>query len=139
MREHGIYMIFGALGGAITSLLGGWNEAVTTLLIFMIIDYITGIVVAAVFNKSKHTENGRLASEKMIQGIFKKVMSIFIVVIASRLDATLHTNIIRDATVIAYIVAEGLSITENAVLMGVPVPEVIRKSIEVVKGKEVDK
>ena len=43
----------GALGGAIATLLGGWTTSLSTLVAFMIIDYISGVIVAGVFHKSK--------------------------------------------------------------------------------------
>ena len=53
---------FGAVGSLIAGLLGGWDSSLQTLLIFMAIDYITGLIVAGVFHKSKKTESGALES-----------------------------------------------------------------------------
>lgn len=131
-----IVMICGIVGGAISSLLGGWNSSLTTLVIFMGIDFITGLVVAGVFKKSLKTDSGALESNVGWKGLVKKGIVLLIVLIAHRLDIALGTTIIRDSVVIAFIVNELISITENAGLMGVPIPKAITKAIDVLKEKE---
>ncbi|MCQ2558877.1 MAG: phage holin family protein [Oscillospiraceae bacterium] len=135
MKET-ILMILGAAGAAIASVYGGWTTAMTTLLIFMGIDYLSGIVVAAVFKNSPKSENGALESRAGWKGLIRKGMTLLIVLIAARIDVLLSTTYFRDATCIAFIVNETLSIIENAGLMGVPIPEVITKAIELLKRKE---
>ena len=129
----------GILGALVTSLFGGWDTALITLLIFMAIDYISGLIVAAVFKKSPKTETGTLESRAGFKGLFRKGMILLIVLIACRLDLIMHTNFIRDAVVIAYIVNESISIIENAGLMGIPVPKAIIKAIDILKRKEDEK
>ena len=129
----------GILGAIITSLFGGWDTALVTLLIFMAIDYISGLIVAAVFKKSPKTETGALESRAGFKGLFRKGMTLLIVLIACRLDLIMHTTFIRDAVVIAYIVNESISIIENAGLMGIPVPKAIIKAIDILKRKEDEK
>ena len=107
----------------------------TTLLVAMGVDFVTGLVVAGVFKKSQKTPNGALESNIGWKGIAKKGVTLLIVLIAHRLDLAIGTTIIRDAVVIAFIVNEVISITENAGLMGVPPPP-IKKAIEVLKEKE---
>ena len=58
--KTGICSILGVIGGAIAALFGGWDAALTTLLIFMGIDYLTGLIVAGVFHRSQKTEGGAL-------------------------------------------------------------------------------
>lgn len=123
----------GLLGAAIAKLFGGWSDGMTTLIIFMAIDYFTGVLVAAVFKKSKKTESGALSSLACWQGLIKKGITLLIVLIACRLDLMIQTNYIRDACVIAFCVSEAISILENAGLMGVPIPTVITKAIDVLK------
>lgn len=125
----------GAIGALITSLFGGWDTAMITLIIFMSIDYITGVLVAAVFHKSNKTESGSLASKAGYKGLCKKGGMLFIVLVACRLDISLGTDMIRDAAIIAFIVNETISIIENCGLMGIPIPPVITKAIEVLKNK----
>lgn len=122
------------VGAAITSLLGGWNGAMTTLVILMLIDYITGIIVAGVFHASPKSSGGALSSAVGFKGICRKFVILLIVVVACRVDLLLDTNIIRDATCIGFCANELVSITENAGLMGIPLPRKLVEAIEVLRG-----
>lgn len=124
----------GAIGAGVAWLFGGWTMALTTLLIFMGIDYITGVIVAGVFHKSGKSASGSLSSIAGIKGLTKKGMILLFVLIAYRLDVQLSTTYIKDAVCIAFMANELLSIIENAGLMGVPIPAVLVKAIEVLKG-----
>ena len=126
----------GAVGAGISTAFGGWTSAMTTLLIFMSIDYLTGLMVAGIFKRSQKTKNGALESRAGFKGLCRKGVMLLIVLVACRLDIELHTTYIRDAVCIAFIVNETLSITENAGLMGVPIPKVITKAIELLRSKE---
>ena len=95
------------------------------------IDYLTGLIVAGVFHNSIKTESGSLESRAGWKGLCRKGVSLLIVLVACRLDVTMGSNFIRDAVVIAFIANETISIVENAGLMGVPIPAVIVKAIEV--------
>ena len=130
-----ICTIFGAVGGAIAAAVGGFDMAFQTLLIFMIIDYLTGLVIAGVFCRSEKTEHGGLDSHVGWKGLAKKCMTLLFVLIAYRLDLMLNTNYCRNAVIIAFAVNELISITENAGIMGLPVPKVIMGAIEVLKNK----
>lgn len=125
----------GVVGSTIASFLGGWTAAMTTLLIFMVIDYITGLVVAGVFHKSKKTENGALESKAGFKGLCKKCMILLFVLIGYRLDLAIGTAYIKDAVCIAFMANELISIIENAGLMGITVPEPISKAIDILKDK----
>lgn len=126
-------------GGAISQAFGGWDSAMMTLLIFMAIDYMSGLIVAGVFHSSDKSETGTLNSAACWQGLLKKSMTLVIVLVAARLDIVLGTAFVRDAVVIAYIVNETISIIENAGLMGLPVPDVIMQAIEQLQGKHEQK
>lgn len=125
----------GAVGGWISWLLGGWDSAVVTLLIFMAIDYISGLAVAGVFHASRKTDSGALESRAGWKGLCKKAMTLLFVLIAHRLDMVIGTTYIRDAVVIAFVANELISIVENAGLMGIPLPAVIEKSIDLLQKK----
>ena len=122
------------VGAAIASLLGGWNGAMTTLVILMLIDYVTGIIVAGVFHASPKSSGGALSSAVGFRGICRKFVILLIVVVACRVDLLLDTNIIRDATCIGFCANELVSITENAGLMGIPLPRKLVEAIEVLRG-----
>lgn len=125
----------GALGSLIANAFGGWDKSLITLLIFMCVDYITGIIVA-VMNKSLKTASGGLNSAIGFKGIAKKCMILLYVLIAVRLDLLIETNYIRDAVCLVFILNELLSITENAGIIGVPLPSPIKKVIDVLRKKE---
>jgi toxin secretion/phage lysis holin len=133
--------ILGTVGAAVSSLFGGWDTGMTTLVIFMAVDYLTGLVVAGVFQRSTKSDTGALQSKAGWKGLCKKGMTLLIVLIAARLDLVVGSDFIRDATVIAFITNETISIVENAGLMGLPIPAVITNAIDVLKksGKEDDK
>lgn len=131
--KEGICTGIGVVGSIIASLFGGWDAALVTLLIFMGIDYISGLIVAGVFHKSEKTENGSLESRAGWKGLCRKGVTLLVVLVACRLDIVMGSNFIRDAVVIAFIANETISIIENAGLMGVPIPAVIVKAIEVLK------
>lgn len=126
----------GLAGAAIAALLGGWDTALQTLIGFMAVDYITGFAVAAVFQKSDKTEGGALSSAAGLRGLFKKGGMLLLVYIACRLDLLIGAAYIRDAAVIALVTNETVSIIENLGLMGVPVPPIVTKTIEVLKNKD---
>jgi toxin secretion/phage lysis holin len=133
-----ILMGIGAMGGLISSFFGGWDASLTTLIVFMAIDYFSGLVVAGVFHKSPKTNNGSLESKAGWKGLCRKGMTMLFVLIACRLDMLMNTNIVRDAVIIGYITNETISIVENAGLMGIPIPSVITKAIDVLKNKTED-
>lgn len=133
--KDGICTAIGIVGSTIASFFGGFDAALITLLIFMGVDYATGLIVAGVFHKSEKTENGALESRAGWKGLCRKGVSLLVVLVACRLDMIVGSNFIRDATVIAFIANETISIIENAGLMGVPIPSVITKAIEVLKKK----
>lgn len=133
--KDGICTAIGVVGSTIASFFGGFDAALITLLIFMGVDYATGLIVAGVFHKSEKTENGALESRAGWKGLCRKGVSLLVVLVACRLDMIMGSNFIRDATVIAFIANEAISIIENAGLMGVPIPSVITKAIEVLKKK----
>ena len=137
MDRARLYMtsVIGVVGGGISAAFGGWTSAMTTLLIFMGIDYVTGLMVAGIFKKSKKTKNGALESRAGFKGLCRKGVMLLIVLVACRLDIELHTTYIRDAVCIAFIANETISIIENAGLMGVPIPKAIVKAIELLKTK----
>lgn len=132
------YTIIGVLGSLLTSLFGGWDDAIVTLLIFMAIDYITGLIVAGVFHASNKSPNGSLESRAGWKGLCRKGVTLLVVLVATRLDMAIGTHYIRDAVVIAFVANEALSIIENAGLMGIPIPEVIIKMIDVLKKHSED-
>lgn len=130
-----VYTTVGAVGSAVSYLLGGWETAIQTLVCFMLIDYITGIMLA-VLNKSTKTDKGGLNSWAALKGIFKKTGMLVVVIVANRLDVLAGTDVIRNGCIFVLIGNEGLSIIENLGVMGVPVPKILIRFIEALKNKD---
>ncbi len=133
MKEE-ISTVAGIVGGFFAMLLGGWDSAMITLVIFMAIDFTTGFI-AAMLGRSKHSWTGRLSSKAGWYGLAKKFCTLLIIVVAVRIDLLIGTTYIRDATCIGFCVNELLSIVENTSLMGVPYPDAIKKAIDVLQKK----
>ena len=126
----------GVVGSVIAEVFGGWDAAMITLVTLMIIDYIMGILVAAVWHKSPKSESGTLESRAGWKGLCRKGVVLLIVLVAARLDIVLGTsNIVRNAAIIGYSANELISIVENAGLMGVPIPSIIQKAIDILQKK----
>lgn len=135
MKEF-ICTTLGVVGSFITTLFGGWSTGMITLIIFMVVDYITGLITAGVFKASAKSGNGGLESRAGWKGLCRKGVTLLVVLVAYRLDLLIGTNYIRDAVIIAFCANELISIVENCGLMGLPLPKVIIKAIDVLKSKE---
>ena len=133
--KNEICAAIGIVGGAIASLLGGWDTALQTLVIFMAVDYVTGLIVAGVFHTSPKTKTGALESRAGWKGLCRKGVSLLVVLVACMLDAIIGSSFIRDTVVIAFVCNETISIIENAGLMGVPIPAALTKAVDVLKQK----
>lgn len=132
-----ILTIVGSLGSLASYLFGGFDKLLIALIIFMIIDFLSGLILAIVFKKSSKTKSGRVSSEAGIKGLSKKIFILFLVALAEQLDIVLGTNLVRDGAVIAFISMEGVSILENSTLAGLPVPRMIKNALEVLsKGED---
>ena len=120
-----------AILGVIAGLYGEWTAALSILAIMMGVDYITGVLVA-ITGRSPKTDGGGLSSKIGFIGIAKKGFIMLIVLVATQLDRAIGNTsmVFQTATVFYYIANEGLSILENADLMGVPFPAFVRKRLE---------
>lgn len=127
--------IVGAVGSFIASLFGGWDTGIGTLVLFMCIDFFSGLAVAGIFKQSTKTETGALESKAGFKGLCRKCMTLLFVLMAYRLDLAIGTNYIRDMVIIGFMANELISIVENAGLMGLPLPAVLIKAIDVLKKK----
>lgn len=128
-------VVLAAVGGFIANIFGGWTSALTTLVIFMAIDWLTGLIVAGVFHASKKSESGALQSSVGWKGLCRKCVTLALVMIAGRLDLAMGTAFCKDATIIGFIVNEVISIMENAGLMGIQYPTPIRKALDVLNQR----
>ena len=133
--KYTIVSCFGIVGTFIASMFGGWTVALTTLCIFMGIDFLTGIVVAGVFHKSPKSKNGTLESKSGFKGLCRKCLILLFVIVGYRLDLIFDSSYIKDGVCIAFITNELISIVENAGLMGIPLPKLITNAIELLNNK----
>lgn len=131
-----ICTITGLAGSILAAIFGGWDSALATLLIFMAADYITGLMVAGVFHASRKSESGALESKAGWKGLCRKCVTLLFVLVAYRLDLALGVDYIRNAVIIGFITNELISLVENAGLMGVPLPVVISKAIDILTNQK---
>lgn len=127
--------IIGTCGSIISYFIGGVDEMFIALCVFITADFIAGIVVAGVFNKSTKTESGKINSSVCYKGLLKKIFIIILVGVANMLDMVLGVSIIRGGTIVAFMVNELISLLENAGLMGVPIPAPIKKALDMLQEK----
>ena len=133
--KNGVLATLALLGSAIANALGGWDAALQTLLIFMAVDYLTGIAVAGIFKKSGKSESGALESRAGLKGLIRKLASLLIVLVGVCLDRLVGGSYVRMAVIIFFCANEGISILENVGLMGVPYPKFLKDALEVMRKK----
>jgi len=132
--------VLAAIGGAIASFFCGLPPVMWVLIAVMSIDYITGIL-CGIMGKSQKTENGYLASHAAFMGLLKKALILLVVLLAALLDkavsmgAGIEFEAVAGATCLWFIASEGFSILENVACMGVPVPKILLKMLEIMKSK----
>ena len=132
-----IVKLLAGVAGAIAGLYGEWTTMLTILVVVMTIDYITGWIVAWC-GKSPKTESGGLSSKIGFIGIAKKGFVMLLVLLATMLDRAIGNNtfVFQSSLVLYYIANEGLSILENAALLGVRFPEKLKKALEALREQE---
>ncbi|MDD6884051.1 MAG: phage holin family protein [Eubacteriales bacterium] len=123
-------------GGAIMGILGGWSPLLTALIVFMSLDYLTGLVAAA-RGKSLKTENGYISSRAGFDGLIRKAGIMVVVFMGALLDQALdgESAMFMSASVCYFIANEGISILENLTLLGVKIPEALRAALELMNRK----
>lgn len=117
--------------GIVEGVLGGWDGLLSALILFMVVEYLTQILVA-ILNKKRTNEIG-------FCGIAKKVSIIFLVAIGNVIDVLVIQNgsIIRTAVIFFYLSNEGVTIIENVAILGLPIPQRLKDILEQLKdGKK---
>ncbi len=123
--------IFATMGGAIGAAMGGYDGFLYALIVFVVVDYVTGVMVGIL--------NKELSSRIGFRGIFKKVVIFSLVAVVHIIDTRIIQNgsVLRTAVIFFYLSNEGISIMENAALVGLPIPKKLRDVLEQLKeGKE---
>lgn len=135
-----ILELLAAAGGAVASFFVNMPPLVWILIAVMTIDYVTGLICGAM-GKSQKTETGYLASHAAFLGLLKKALILLVVLLAALLDqavsngAGIQFEAVMGATCLWFIASEGLSILENVASIGVPVPKILLKLLEVMRSK----
>ncbi|MFR8713165.1 holin family protein [Anaerotignum lactatifermentans] len=119
-----IQFIFTAVGGWLGYFLGGCDGLLIALVVFVAVDYLTGVMCAV--------SDKKLSSEVGFKGICRKVLIFLLVGIANILDAQVigTGSVLRTAVIFFYLSNEGVSLLENAAHLGLPVPEKIKTVLE---------
>lgn len=128
----------GVVGVIITKIFGEWNDAVFALVVLMAIDFITGLIVAGLFQKSPKTFSGGLSSKECLKGIAKKVCELLLVAAAYQADKLIGVEYVRIFTIWGLCAAEIISIMENAGAMDIlpaSVQAVFKRVIDVLNKK----
>ena len=123
----GTAVVFDAMGGA--------DRLAYALAWAMVIDYVTGVLCAAVWHRSPKSESGALESRAGLKGLFRKAGIILCCILAAELSILVNTQAIRDATIVFFICNESLSIIENLGIMGVPFPPAIRSALDALNNR----
>lgn len=131
MKET-ICTAFGLVGSFLAALFGEQDSALATLLIFIGVDYVTGLMVATAGKSTK----GKLSSKVGWKGLAKKCVILLLVLVAAQLDVVMGTSYVRAGVCIAFLCNEVISILENAGLMGVPLPAALKNAVELLQKKE---
>lgn len=129
-----------ALGGAVIGFFGGWPALLTALVAVMAVDYASGLFVA-LNHKSQKTESGGLSSKVGFTGLLKKGMVLLVVLVATLVDRVIGSDgmICQSAAICFYIANEGLSVLENAALLGLPIPNAVKRALDGIKEKDQEK
>ena len=123
--------IFAAMGGALGAVMGGFDGFLYALIVIVVVDYMTGVMVGIL--------NKKLSSQIGFRGIFKKVVIFSLVAVAHIIDTHVIQNgsVLRTTVIFFYLSNEGISILDNAALIGLPIPKKMKDVLEQLKENEV--
>lgn len=132
MTHEKICGIIAIVGGAIAKLVGGFDYTLKAMILLMVIDILCGVVCAGFFKVSKYDKKG-ITSNALFKGILRKITALMLVAIAVVIDNVLGIDYVRNGVVIYFIATEGISVLENMISIGIPVPKVILRLLENIK------
>lgn len=125
---NSVSVAFGVIGGLIVSFLGGWDGLAITLVSFIVLDWITGLL-KAIYNKN-------LSSYTGFRGIIKKVVILIVVGVTVLLEKNMGIPAIREIVMMFFIANEGISLLENVSQMGVTFPDKLKEILIQLRNKE---
>ena len=138
-----LYKIAAAAAGAVISFFTGIPVIMWVLIAMMTLDYVTGLMTGMMGVSSK-TEGGKLSSRAAFDGLMRKIMSFLVVILSVLVDlavqygAGVTFNAVTGATCLWFIASEGVSVLENAAELGVPIPGILRKALELIQDSSGD-
>ena len=138
-----LYKISAAAAGAVISFFTGIPVIMWVLIAMMTLDYVTGLMTGMMGVSSK-TEGGKLSSRAAFDGLMRKIMIFLVVILSVLVDlavqygAGVTFNAVTGATCLWFIASEGVSVLENAAELGVPIPGILRKALELLQDSSVD-
>ena len=133
--KNGVLAGLAVFGSFAANALGGWDASLQVLIALMVADYITGVLVAAVWHKSSKSNSGTLNSVAGFKGILKKCAILLLVWIGVLLDQAIGSAYARTAVVLFFVGNEGISLLEDLGLMGVPFPAFLQRALEALRDK----
>ena len=126
--------VFSTFGATIAAILGGWDSSIQTLVGFMAVDYVLGVIIALFWHVSPKSKDGTFESDASFQGLLRKGCILLVVYVAARLDLLFcDGQFIRTAVILFFIANEGFSIIENIGIMGVPMPQIVKDAFAAIK------
>lgn len=138
-----LYKFAAAAAGAVISFFTGIPVIMWVLIAMMTLDYVTGLMTGMMGVSSK-TEGGKLSSRAAFDGLMRKIMIFLVVILSVLVDlavqygAGVTFNAVTGATCLWFIASEGVSVLENAAELGVPIPGILRKALELLQDSSVD-
>lgn len=139
MSDKILNFIVGVIGAVVSYAFGGWNEALALLVIFTVLDWITGLAASAYEGYKNPTRDDKgLNSRKGFFGILKKVLMFTVIAVLFRIDTLLGLNGTLSLAVGAtyfYLMNEFISLLENYGRLDLPLPEQVKKAVSILKDK----
>ena len=138
-----LYKIAAAAAGAVISFFTGIPVIMWVLIAMMTLDYVTGLMTGMMGVSSK-TEGGKLSSRAAFDGLMRKIMIFLVVILSVLVDlavqygAGVTFNAVTGATCLWFIASEGVGVLENAAELGVPIPGILRKALELLQDSSGD-
>lgn len=138
-----LYKIAAAAAGAVISFFTGIPVIMWVLIAMMTLDYVTGLMTGMMGVSSK-TEGGKLSSRAAFDGLMRKIMIFLVVILSVLVDLAVQYgsgvtfNAVTGMTCMWFIASEGVSVLENAAELGVPIPGILRKALEVLQDSSGD-
>jgi toxin secretion/phage lysis holin len=137
--KNSLLLFLSAVGGIASVYFGGWDSLMQALAFVMAADILTGLAIACAWKKSKKTETGTVSSKAMLQGLLRKGGMLVVIMVAVKLDESMGMGgALRTGTIVFFTGNEGISLIENAGIMGLPIPKKMKSIFEQLREEKDD-